>query len=351
VTPPTDLRQYLAELPKIELHRHLEGSVRLSTMVELATQYDLDIPTRDAETLRKYVQITPDSPTDSAHFLAKFTVLRQFFVAPEVIGRLAREAVEDAAADNVKYMELRFTPKALAKIKDFSFNEVVDWVCDGVEEAQQVCDIRVKLIVSMNRHEAVYEGMRALRAALDHRQNGVVAIDLAGQETGHPANPFFDLFAQAAQEGLGITVHAGEWAGPRNIRDAIEIMNAQRIGHGVRVVEDSSIVQLARERGTVFEVCPTSNIQSGVFHTFDHHPLRDMTQLGLRTTINTDDPSISAINLTDELMLSTTRLGLTLDDVKRNIINAAQGAFLPPDDLAALVAYFKDALLPTEQPE
>ncbi len=349
MTLPTDLRQYLAELPKIELHRHLEGSVRLSTMVEIAAQYDLDVPTRDAEILRSYVQITPNSPTDSAHFLAKFTILRQFFIAPEVIQRLAREAVEDAAADNIKYMELRFTPKALAKIKGFSFNQVVDWVCAGVDEAQQTRDIRVRLIVSMNRHETVHEGMQALRAALDHRDAGVVAIDLAGQESGNPANPFFDLFTQAEQEGLGITVHAGEWAGPRNVRDAIEIMNAQRIGHGVRVIEDSSIVQLARERGTVFEVCPTSNIQSGVFRTPEHHPLRDMTQLGLKTTINTDDPAISAINLTDELTLATTRLGLTLDDVKRSIINAAQGAFLSPDDRAALVAYFTDALMPTQQ--
>src|SRR5262249_740562 len=153
--------------------------------------------------------------------------------------------------------------------------------------------------------ETIQEGMRALRTALEYRDRGVVAVDLAGQEAGYPATPFFGLFAEARQEGLGITIHAGEWSGPRNIRDAIEVIQAQRIGHGVRVVEDSSVVQLAREAGTTFEVCPTSNIQSGVVPSVEHHPLRDMSYLGLRTTINTDDPAISDITLSHELALAT----------------------------------------------
>ena len=337
-------RAIFATLPKIDLHRHLEGSIRLRTLLETAQEYQIELPTYDPEALRKYVQITPDSPANFAHFLSKFTVIRRFFCAPEVIQRIAREAVEDAAADNVKYMELRFTPKALTNLKHFSFGEVVRWVCAGVEEGQAGRDIRVRLILSMNRHESVTEGERTLRAALEFRDKGVVALDLAGQEAGYSAEPFFGLFREARQNGLGLTVHAGEWFGPRNIREAIEKMDTRRIGHGVRVVEDSTIVQLAREAGTIFEVCPTSNVQSGVVKSLMQHPLRDMNQLGLKTTINTDDPSISNITLTDELVLATDTLGLTLDDIRQAILTAAKSAFLPDVERAALIDYFSGTL-------
>jgi adenosine deaminase len=337
-------RALYAALPKIELHRHLEGSIRLSTLIDVAREYQIDLPAYDMEALRQYVQITPGSPANSAHFLSKFAVIRRFFCAPEVIQRIAREAVEDAAADNVKYMELRFTPKALTNLKHFSFGEVVRWVCAGVQEGQAGRDIRVRLILSMNRHESVIEGERTLRVALEFRDKGVVALDLAGQEAGYSAEPFYSLFKEGRQSGLELTVHAGEWFGPRNIREAIEKMGTKRVGHGVRIVEDSTVVQIAREAGTTFEVCPTSNVQSGVVKSAMHHPLRDMNQLGLKTTINTDDPSISNITLTDELMLATSALGLTLDDVKQSILTAAASTFLPDSERAALVNYFTDAL-------
>src|SRR5260221_14491673 len=177
----------------------------------------------------------------------------------------------------------------------FPSDQVVDGFCQAVNAPQQPCDIKARLIVSMNRHEGIKEGERALQAALAHRSNGVVGIDLAGQEAGYPGTPFFTLFKTAQKAGLGITVHAGEWAGPGNIRDAILQMGAQRIGHGVRVVEDSTIVQLAREHGTTFEVCPTSNLQSGSVASKHHHPLRDMAELRLRTTITTDAPAVRDI--------------------------------------------------------
>src|SRR5262249_29516240 len=232
-TAKASIREQILGLPKIELHRHLEGAVRLDTLVDTAKQYKIELPAYDADGLRSYVQITPDSPMDAMHFLSKFDLLRRFYYSSEVIQRVAREAVEDAAADNVKYMELRFTPKALSKLMNFPFDQVVLWVCQAVDAAQQACKIKVWLVVSMNRHECVKEGARTLQAALEHRVNGVVGIDLAGQEAGYPGTPFFSLFKAAQQAGLGITVHAGEWAGPGNIRDAILQMGAQRIGHGV----------------------------------------------------------------------------------------------------------------------
>ncbi len=349
VTETHDLRAILVALPKVELHRHLEGSVRLSTLVEVAQQHNIDVPARDPEGLRPYVQVMPGDPTNSAHFLSKFEVLRRFYCAPDVIQRIAREAVEDAAADNVKYMELRFTPKAFAKLRDFAFRDVIHWVCDTVEDAQKGKDICVKLIVSLNRHENAREGERILRDALDYRDHGIVGVDLAGRETENSARPFFEAFKYARQQGMSVTIHAGEWAGPRNIREAIEKLGASRIGHGVRVVEDSTVATLAREAGITFEICPSSNIQSGAVHSVQFHPLRDMYQLNLNTTLNTDDPSISNIVLTDEYLLAVTRLGLTLDEVKQTILNSARSAFLPPEDRATLVADLTLALGATPQ--
>lgn len=339
-----DLNSLLAALPKIDLHRHLEGSIRLSTLSELAREYQIDVPTYDPESLRPYVQVMPNVHASANNFLAKFQFLRQFYRTPEAIRRIAREVVEDAAADNIKYLELRFTPKALSKLRNFSFAEVIQWVCQAVDEAQKANNIQVRLIVSLNRHESPREGELIIRTALDYCVQGVVGLDLAGQESGYPASPFIEMFAEAHRAGLEITIHAGEWSGPRNIRDAIQGFGAMRIGHGVRIIEDSSVTQLARDLGTALEVCLTSNVHSGVVYGIEQHPLRDMNYLGLRTTLNTDDPAVSNITLTQEFRLAMDTFGMSLDDIKRTIITSAQSAFLPPDERAKLVAYFTEAL-------
>lgn len=337
------LRSVLAALPKVELHRHLEGAVRLSTLLEIGQQYQLPMPAQDLVRLRPFVQITAESPATVEHFLAKFEVLRNFYCSPEVIMRIARECVEDAAADNIRYMELRFTPKALAKLKGYDFRAVIEWVCVAVEEAQRQLaalgrPIMVKLICSVNRHEAVSEAEQVLLAACDFRSRGMVAFDLAGQEVGLSNRPFFDLFAKAQQLGLETTVHAGEWAGAMNIYEAITHMGARRIGHGVRVLEDPAVIDLALKTDVTFEVCLTSNVQSGVIANLHDHPLPQMATRGLRTTINTDDPSISAITLTDELYKAVTELGFSLEQIKQMMLTSAGSVFLPVDQRNSLVA-------------
>jgi len=331
------LHRYFAALPKIDLHRHLEGSVRLETLIHVADQYALDLPVRTVEALRPHVQVMSDDENDAVHFLKKFAMLRRFFCAPEVIRRVAREAVIDAARDNVSYLELRFTPHALSRLMNYGYTDVVGWVSEGVRQAQAECSIDVGLIVAVNRHESLLDAELQLQAALDHQNDGVVAFDLCGQESGYPAEPFFDIFQRARRAGLGITIHAGEWWGPVNVRAAIQDLGAERIGHGVRIIEDNDVVQLALTSGTTFEVCPTSNVQSGVVYTFEHHPILDMNYLGLRTTLNTDDPSISGITLTDELTIAVEQLGMSIADIQRAMRRSAEAAFLPPDKRQLLI--------------
>jgi adenosine deaminase len=328
--------EFYRSLPKVDLHRHLEGSLRLTTLIEVGRAYDLDIP--DVDQLRRLVQIDQEDVHSSKNFLSKFEVLRNFYRSPEVIKRIAEEAVVDAAADNVRYLELRFTPAALGKVADFPLGEVMDWVIEGVKKAQSEHMISTRLIASINRHESVEIAAQVAGLAIDRLDSTLVGLDLAGDEANFPAAPFEPVFQEARQSGLNITVHAGEWGPANNVAKAITQLEAERIGHGVRVMEDAEVVAIAREMGTTFEVCITSNYQSGVVASLDNHPVQKMIQAGLNTTVNTDDPDISQISLSDEYALVCERLGFNLATLQDRVSAAAQAAFLPDEERQNLIA-------------
>ena len=271
------LRDQLYALPKIELHRHLEGSLRLETLSEIASTHNIGLP-HDIEALRPHVQIVDSDLGDLRLFLSKFDALRRFYRSPEIIERVTREAIADCAADNIKYLELRFTPRALAATMNFPLEDVSAWVVTAAKRAAQEFGIEVRLIISMNRHESVKLGEEVARIAVDHLGNGVVGLDLAGNEASFPATPFAPIFHEAKQAGLKITVHAGEWSGADSVREAIEHIGADRLGHGVRIVQDSSVVRVAREQKIAFEVCVTSNLQSGSIKYLEQHPLKKLHQ-------------------------------------------------------------------------
>lgn len=338
------LRETLHALPKIELHRHLEGAMRLETLVEIARSHAFEMPEYEAETLRPFVQMMPEEQRDWQHFFAKFATLRQFYLSPDIIRRITREAVIDAAADNIVYMELRFTPRTLGKIIRAEPHDVIGWVCEAAQQAAADHAIQVRLIVSINRHESPELGQEVLTAALAHRDQGVVGLDLAGVEEGFSAQLFTPLFQQAREAGLGLTVHAGEWEGARSVWDAVLHLGAMRIGHGIRALEDPKTVQVLAERGIVLEVCPTSNYYTGVVDALDQHPLPTLNARGLLTTVNTDDPLIFDLTLTQELAVAVARLGLTLAEVKQAMLRAAEAAFLPDETRRPLVERLRSQL-------
>jgi adenosine deaminase len=331
----------IQKLPKIELHRHLEGAMRIDTLLEVARHNDHELADLTLEQLRPYVQMVPGQPFTAKEFLGKFKVLRQFYNSPETIRRIAREAVIDAANDNIRYMELRFTPKALTNVLQCSYADVMDWVCDTVRNTATQHDIDVRLIVSMNRHESVSIGEEVLDIALAYQHRGVVGIDLAGAEADYAGKPFTAIFQRARAHGLFTTVHAGEWGGAANVREAVEVLQADRIGHGIRAIEDQTLVTLLAQRGIVLEVCPTSNLHSGVAVDLNQHPLIDLYRAGVHTTINTDDPLISNITLTTELLDVMFNMKFTLEDIQQNILHSVQGAFLPDAERDALQKRFQ----------
>jgi len=334
---------YYQSLPKIELHRHLEGSLRLATMLDIARAHDITIPINITH-LGHLVQVQNGEPSTYQNFLAKFTTLRMFYRSPEAIHRVTSEAIEDAAKDNVRYLELRFTPVALSRAERFPLDEIMDWVCESAQQAAGKFGVMVRLLASVNRHEGTDLAEQVAWLAAGRFEKGLVGLDLAGNEAEFPVQPFTGIFHEARQAGLHITVHAGEWAGAASVRSALEDLNAERIGHGVHILEDQAVVSLARERGTTFEVCVTSNYQSGVISSLESHPALKMLESGLNVILATDDPSISQITLGDEYRLACENLGMTRQTLKERILAAAGAAFLPEAEKKRLVANLKKEL-------
>lgn len=337
-----DLRTILFNLPKIDLHRHLEGSLRLATLAEIAHQHGVDLPSWDLEELRPYVQVMDDTP-DFHGFLAKFKLLRRFYSSREAVIRVAYEAVADAAADNIRYLELRFNPVALSLSQGFSFADVVDWVIEATDEAQKDHLIQCRLIVQLGRHEPQYARQLA-EIAVARQNNGIVGLDLAGDEVNFPVTKFIDVFQWAKSQGLHITAHAAEAGPPSSVKEAIEKLGAERIGHGVRAMEDLSIIDLLSKHQSPLEICPTSNLQTGAVSKLAGHPLFAFHQIGLPVTINTDDPSISNTTLTDEFLVAVRGIGVPFKVLPSMILNAAKAAFLPEPEKTRLVAWFERAL-------
>ncbi|UCC63136.1 MAG: adenosine deaminase [Anaerolineae bacterium] len=343
MTLTRDLHGFLQGLPKIDLHRHLEGSLRLETVVGLARENGVSLPSYDIERLRPLVQVT-DDPPDFDRYLGKFHILRRIYSTPQVIERLAYETVADAAADNVRYLELRFSPSAQAAAHGFSFSDTTDWVIAGVQRAQRDFDITVRLIIALVRHDPFEWAEEITEIAIARQANGVVGFDLAGQAEKYPAAPFVRLFKRAKAAGLNITVHAGEATGPTAVTEAVTVLGAQRIGHGIRAIEDSQVCQQLRNEGITLEVCPTSNIHTGAVQSFWRHPLKDLHHLGVPVTINTDNTSVSNTTLTDEYLMAMLGIGIKLTELREMLMNAVEAAFLPDDEKETLRTWFHQEL-------
>lgn len=317
--------------------------MRLDTMLEVARQHGITIPA-DVLRLSTLVQVQEEDKFTFQNFLSKFNTLRMFYRSPDVIHRITREAIEDAARDNVKYMELRFTPVALSRAERFPLHDVIDWVIISARETAKKYNVNVKLIASVNRHESAELAEQVAWLAAEHIEDGLIALDLAGNEAEFSTQPFHGIFKEARQAGLHVTIHAGEWGPAEHVREAIEDIGAERIGHGVRVLEDENITALASERQTAFEVCITSNYQSGVVETLEEHPLLKMFEEGINVTINTDDPSISRITLSHEYYNACDALQMPQFTLKERIVAAAQAGFLPDDEKEKLVSQLRKDL-------
>ena len=325
-----------ARPPLIDLHRHLDGSVRLETILDLGRQHGIPLPGDTLEELRPHVVITTPQP-GLIEFLAKFRWMTGVLADYDACRRVARENVEDAKREGLRYLELRFSPLFMADAHNLDPSKVTAAVIDGVREGEAATGVKANLIGILTRTYGPVRARRELRALLDHKKE-IVALDLAGDEGNWPAELFVEHFQEGRDAGWHVTVHAGEAAGAQSIVTAIDQLGATRIGHAVRAVEDPAVMGLLRERRIGIEANLTSNVQTSTVPDYVSHPLKKFLQAGLLATINTDDPGISGINLAHELDVAAPAAGLDENDVHRALLNAWEIAFLSADEKGRLLA-------------
>ena len=315
-------------LPKIDLHLHLDGAIRVPTIAALGDELGIRLPTYDPQKLARYVQVNRDcrSLTD---FLKRFEVFYPLLPFAQTQERIAYELCEDAARDNVIYFETRFAP-ALAASRTFRMEDAVVAALEGLRRGQRDFGVRCGLILCCYRSLSLARNLATVKLAHRYREAGVVGIDLAGDETHYPAAPLAAAFRLARKLELPVTMHAGEGSAAENIREAVFDHGAVRIGHGVALARDGELLKRVRDQGTTFEICLTSNVQTCSVPSLRRHPFPHFLREQVRVTLNTDDPAISNITLTHELALAARTFKLTRRQVRDILLNAAQAAFAEP---------------------
>src|SRR5256885_4297823 len=313
-------------LPLIDLHRHMDGSVRLNTILELGKKHGVQLPGATKEELRPHVQVMDRQPGVMA-FISKMLWMTAVLGDADACQRIARESVEDAKGEGIDYIELRFSPWFMSEPHGLDLMRVVEAVVTGIQEGADETGVRVKLIGILSRTYGPEIAHKELAALLTQREQ-IVALDLAGDEAKFPAKLFTEHFQRGRDAGWHVTIHAGESAGPESVWDAVRLLGAERIGHGVRAMEDPALVDFLREKQIGIEVNLTSNVQTSTVPDLTSHPLREMLARGLLASINTDDPGVSAIDLPFELEVAAPAAGLSREQIHQAQINALETAFL-----------------------
>jgi len=315
-------------LPKIDLHLHLDGAIRVPTIAELGDELEIKLPTSDPKKLATFVQVNRDcrSLTD---FLKRFEVFYPILPYARTQERIAYELCEDCARDSVIYFETRFAP-VLACNETFTMEDAVVAALEGLRRGQRDFGIRCGLILCCYRSTTPQRNIDTVKLARKYRDKGVIGIDLAGDELHYPTAPHAEAFALARKLEIPITIHAGEGDMPENIREAVFDHGAARIGHGIALQRDAELLKQVRDRGTVFEICLTSNLQTCSVPSAQKHPFKKFFDEKVRVTLNTDDPAISNITLTDEFELAAREYALNPGQIRELLVNAANAAFAEP---------------------
>jgi adenosine deaminase len=329
--------ELLERLPKTDLHIHLDGSLRPETIHDLAERDDVDLPFGSVDDIRRFfVEDLPER--DLVAYLERFDVTTSVMQTPEALERIAFELVEDAARENVWYMEVRYAP-ILSTKRGLSPRQVVNAIERGLRRGQETFPrTRAHQIICGLRHFEPERAVRMAALAVEYKDRGVLAFDLAGAEKDNPAKRFRDAFYLVRHANLNVTVHAGEAYGPESIHQALHWAGAHRIGHGVRLREDPDLVEYVRDHRIPLEMCPTSNVQTGAVSSIDLHPIREYFDRGLRVTVNTDNRLMSNTTMTNELALCCEHLGFDLEEIKKLILNGFKSAFLRYPERKALIA-------------
>lgn len=336
----------IKRVPKVELHDHLDGGLRPSTIIELAHEYDISLPSYDEQELRKWF-IRGCKQKSLSLYLETFAITTAVMQTKSALTRIAREAIEDLAKENVVYAEIRFAPDLHTR-EGLNLEEVVTAVLKGLDEGRKETGVQYGLILCAMRHEKPEAVLEIAELSVAFSEKGVVAFDIAGDEYGHPPKKHIEAFRYIRSKNFNITIHAGEAFGVESIWQAIQICGAHRIGHGVRLVEDmtiegerilkmGSLSRFIQDRRIPMEVCLTSNVGTGAAESYQKHPFPIFFKNGFRVFLCTDNRLMSDTSLTKEMDIAVKEYGLGFRDLEKISLNAMKSSFLHYDKRIQLI--------------
>jgi adenosine deaminase len=317
--------EFLRQLPKTDLHCHLDGSLRVETILEMAGQRKVRLPSEDPDRLRKI--LIQDDAASLVDYLKAFDVTLSVMQDYESLQRVAFELIEDAAAENVRYIEVRYAP-LLHQQKGMKLTQIVDAVIEGLQEGERRFGVRWGIIICGMRMTDPKFTIQMAELCIAYKHRGVVGFDLAGAEAENPAKHHREAFQLILNNNINVTIHAGEAYGPESIAQALHYCGAHRLGHAVRLKENGDLLSYCNDHRIPLEICLTSNLQTGAVDDLAFHPLRLYYDCGLRCCLSTDNRLMSGTTVTKELWLAHKHLGFTLPELKDLIVFGFKSTFM-----------------------
>jgi len=316
-------------LPKAEIHIHLEGSIRTQTLIDTAREYHLELPSHDPVELDKHVKVY-DQMRDLHAVLEAFAIFQNSITSPQVVERIAWELFEDSARQNIKLLEVRFSPDWAFRGHNLDWDACLEGLLRARERAERELDMAAGYIAITSRSLGPASCVRTVDWAIRHRKD-ILGIDLADSEDMYPIGEFVKPVMRAKEAGLRVTVHSGENTPASAVVDTLRAISPDRIGHGIHIIEDMSAVELVRARNVTLEVNPWSNYLTNSVPRIEEHPLKKLFDLGVRVTINSDDPEVLETNLNNEYRIAHEILGMSLKEIAVCNRHAVESSFLPKE--------------------
>ncbi|MEM8534063.1 MAG: adenosine deaminase [Chloroflexota bacterium] len=329
------LNQFIIQMPKVELHLHLEGSIRPATLLAIAQRNGIELPARDEAGVVQLFQYR-----NFSDFLTVFTSLARALTRGEDFEQIAYELGNHLADQRVLYAEVMISPSQYYN-RGLDLDEIVQGAAAGFDQVQAERGIHINLVFDYGRQFGLDDAWRLLDVAIHNMPHSVVGWSIGGDEANFPPELYTQVFEAAQRAGLQTAAHAGEVVGPRSIWSAVDLLKAKRIGHGIRSIDDPALIEHLIEQGVVLDVCPSSNLYTGVTDPITSHPLRQLLDAGVGVTLNTDDPVFFHTTLTDEYRLAANVFGCDAEELSNIVLNAAQAAFLPVNEKRALVNHIE----------
>ena len=334
--------EVINKLPKAELHCHLDGSLRVKTIIELAQIQGVHLPSKNESELLKILSIG-DSSISLEDYIRKFDIILSLLQSPASLERAAFELAMDCHQDGVRYLEVRYSPVLHTK-NGMRLSETIDSVKKGLAQAFDECGIITGIIICGIRHISPDHSMELADLSIKYKNKGVVGFDLAGAEENFPAKKHKEAFYQILNNNINTTIHAGEAYGPRSIHQALHVCGAHRIGHGTRVYEDIDLLNYINDHRIPLEICLTSNVHTKAVPSISKHPFKHFMNKKIRVTLNTDNRLISNTSLSNEYKIAIDNFNLSENDIRTIIINGFKSAFLPHNKRRELIRKVVDEL-------